>query len=245
MNLEAQNQGIDDILGRFARKFREKEFSEEDASSDLLMDLLGVCPEKKVLHKQYFSRELGGCWEGLLKEARKKGASEVPYFFPRHGDPDWPCDIVSGTDCIDAKYRVGSGDNGTKKNLIANAREIGVSGHRPVLLIFRDDNRQSSLKPLEAGGWTTFIGDEAFEYVLQNFGFDLKGALESKLFQGRNIVSPSQEECSGQVNFCEVFDIWTGQGIGGGKCRISGQAREGGSSVCHTSWQEVLLADEE
>lgn len=209
MNLNAQNQELDDILGRFARGFREKEFERESLDSDILMELLDVDPMLKVRHKQYFSRELGACWESLLKEARRKGGVASPYFFPDKGDRQWPCDIVSGMDCIDAKYRVGSGDNGTKKNLVANANEISASGYRPVLLILREDNRKSSLRPLELGGWTTFIGKEAFEYAEEAFGFDLEGYLEGKLsLKSADGRDNSMSVCS-ELNLPSGIDIWS------------------------------------
>ena len=55
---------------------------------------------------------------------------------------DEPCDLVLGSDAIDMKYRVGSGDSGTLKKFQQYAALLKQNGYRPVFLFLR--GRQSA-----------------------------------------------------------------------------------------------------
>jgi len=79
------------------------------------METFGVTQELKSENKQFWGRQLGMCWQLLVVELCKQNCSD--YRDALKFGADEPCDLVLGTDAIDTKYRVGSGDSGTLKNI--------------------------------------------------------------------------------------------------------------------------------
>ena len=51
---------------------------------------------------------------------------------------DEPYDLTVGSQAIDAKYRIGSGDSGFNKKCKSNASLLKNEGYEPVLLILRE-----------------------------------------------------------------------------------------------------------
>jgi hypothetical protein len=90
---------------------------------------------------------------------------------------DEPCDFRLGSDAVDTKYRVGSGDSGTLKKFRAYGELLSDAGYRPVLLFVRSDNLVPAISACRAGGWEVYMEDQSFAYVFENTGFDLKGWL--------------------------------------------------------------------
>ncbi len=62
---------LDKILKKYQNYFIQKSYSEENNSSDILMDVFGLSAELKQEHKQYWGRELGMCWQLLIVEICK------------------------------------------------------------------------------------------------------------------------------------------------------------------------------
>jgi hypothetical protein len=161
-----------ETLQLYRQKFAEKQHLQEESSSDILMDALGVTPEQKLENRQYWGRELGMCWQRLVVEVCSKHCAN---FKPaiRIGN-DEPCDLVVGQYAIDTKYRIGSGDSGTHKKLKQYAQDLKAQGFKPVLLILREDNLPGAVTSCEQGGWQILTGKRSFEFVKQQSGFDLE-----------------------------------------------------------------------
>ena len=148
------------------------------------MDVFGITPDRKRENRQYWGRELGMCWQLLV--------TNVLSHFCRGYAPaikvgdDEPCDCCVGKDAIDTKYRIGSGDSGTLKKFKSYGKLLKERGHRPVLLIVREDNLAAALTACGTGGWTVLQGQATFDYVKEMSGFDLlawlKGCKASKEF---------------------------------------------------------------
>ncbi|WP_094675218.1 hypothetical protein [Hydrocoleum sp. CS-953] len=76
--------------------------------ADDLMLVFGLNQEIKARNKQYWGRELGMCWERIVKEICRQTCDNFNEAI-RDGN-DELCDFVVGLDAIDTKYRIGSGD---------------------------------------------------------------------------------------------------------------------------------------
>lgn len=174
---------IDSILSNYDNKFKTKEFVDVPETSDLLMDIFNIDPTIKRQNMQYWSRELGMCWQRLVVDvAQTHRAFKGPI---RWGD-DEPCDLVLGKTAIDTKYRVGSGDSGTLKKLKEYAHKLTDQGYVPVMLILRNDNLQSSVDACASGGWKIYTGQDSFKFIERRCGVDLQAALLEKLAQHRH-----------------------------------------------------------
>ena len=171
---------IDSILNNYQTKFKTKEFNEIIETSDLLMDLFKIDPLVKRQNMQYWSRELGMCWQRLVVDIAKSHRTYGP---PIRWGEDEPCDLVMGKTAIDTKYRVGSGDSGTLKKLKDYARQLTAQGYVPVMLILRTDNLQSSVDACESGGWKIYTGQDSFKFIERRCGTDLQAMLIEKLLQ--------------------------------------------------------------
>lgn len=192
-----ESMPIDSILNNYDNKFKTKEFVDVPETSDLLMDIFDIDPLVKRQNMQYWSRELGMCWQRLVVDvAQTHRTFKGPI---RWGD-DEPCDLVLGRTAIDTKYRVGSGDSGTLKKLKEYAHKLKDAGFVPVMLILRDDNLQSSIDACASGGWKIYTGQESFKFIERRCGVDLQTALLTKLAQhrqeqlqalGPNVVAPT------------------------------------------------------
>lgn len=180
---------IDSILSNYQNKFKTKEFNEVLETSDLLMDLFKIDPLVKRQNMQYWSRELGMCWQRLVVDVAKSHRTFGP---PIRWGEDEPCDLVMGKTAIDTKYRVGSGDSGTLKKLKDYARQLTEQGYVPVMLILRTDNLQSSVDACESGGWKIYTGQDSFKFIERRCGIDLQAMLTAKLLQCRDQVQVTQ-----------------------------------------------------
>jgi hypothetical protein len=81
---------------------------------------------------------------------------------------------VAGTDAIDTKYRIGSGDSGTLKKFKQYGKLLREEGYRPVLLILREDNLSAAIKACEVGTWHVLTGEDSLNYIAQQTGVDVK-----------------------------------------------------------------------
>ncbi len=160
------------VLAVYQNSFSTKVHGQENSDLDPLMSLFGITPELKRENRQYWGRELGMCWQLVVTELFKELANN---FAPPYRDgADELCDLIDGTDAIDTKYRIGSGDSGTLKKFKQYAKTLKQINYRPVLLIVRDDNLPAAITACINGGWTVLTGDDTWEYVEQRTGFDLK-----------------------------------------------------------------------
>lgn len=172
MNQTELEEALLVIVQGYKSAFTEKTYSEESAETDPLMEAFGITQELKRENRQYWGRELGMCWQLLVVMLLKLTHKD---FEPamREGD-DEPCDCRVGTDAIDTKYRVGSGDSGTLKKFRAYGQLLKEKGYRPVLLFVRHDNLEAAMTACRNGGWTILIGDDSFAYIREKTNFDLK-----------------------------------------------------------------------
>lgn len=173
---------IESILNNYQTKFNTKEFSEVLETSDILMDLFDIDPLIKRQNMQYWSRELGMCWQRLVVDVAQNHRTYGP---PIRWGGDEPCDLVLGKTAIDTKYRVGSGDSGTLKKLKDYASQLTDQGFVPVMLILRTDSLQSSVDACESGGWKVYTGQDSFKFIERRCGVDLQAMLLEKLAEQR------------------------------------------------------------
>jgi hypothetical protein len=166
---------LNKVLGKYAESFTDKVYVDDFNDTDVLMEAFGITQELKSENKQYWGRELGKCWENLLRDLFEATCEdfEPPIRFGQ----DEPADFFCGKDAIDTKYRVGSGDSGTLKKFELYGKLLQEKGYRPVFLFLRSDNLYAALSKMDAGGWTRYVGDDTFEYIKEKTGFDLKSWL--------------------------------------------------------------------
>lgn len=160
------------VIEKYSNSFTDKVYLDGFNETDVLMDAFGITQELKSENKQYWGRELGKCWENLLRtlfEAKCKDYKKPKRFFL-----DEPADFFAGKDAIDTKYRVGSGDSGTLKKFEQYGKLLQKEGFKPIFLFLRTDNLPSALSKMNAGGWTIYMGDDTFKYIADKTGFDLK-----------------------------------------------------------------------
>ena len=171
-NIEDQ---LRNILGQYKDSFITKEYNEENNDHDVLMDVFGITPDLKRENRQYWGRELGKCWERIvckvfeLKCENYKSALKV-------GD-DEPCDCIVGTDAMEAKYRIGSGDSGFSKKIRQYGKDLTELKYNPIILILREDNLPSAISTCKKAGWNVYIGEQTFQYISEKANFDLLGWL--------------------------------------------------------------------
>ena len=168
-------QHLKEILSQYRDSFSDKAYDEENDIHDAMMDVFGITALLKRENRQYWGRELGMCWQRLVCEVFRLNCQEYKPA-TRIGD-DEPSDCGIGTDVIDTKYRIGSGDSGTLKKFKQYGKMFLGQGLRPVLLIVREDNLPAAITACKAGGWIVHTGDSTFDYIHDKSGFDLKGWL--------------------------------------------------------------------
>jgi hypothetical protein len=168
---------LDGILKSYSVSFSSKTYGQENEDSDLLMKAFGITPELKRENRQYWGRELGKCWESLVIRACLNSEGFKPAL--RIG-ADEPCDLRVGSNAIDTKYRVGSGDSGTLKKFRQYGALLIEHGYQPVFLFLREDNLPAAITACKAGGWRTLFGDESFDFIEEVSGFDMKNFLLSR-----------------------------------------------------------------
>ena len=182
MNENKFEESLKEVLTGYSNSFTAKTYKDKFDDTDVLMDAFGISQELKRENKQYWGRELGKCWELLLRKLFELKNEE---FSPpvRYG-ADEPADFFCGTDAIDTKYRIGSGDSGTLKKFTTYGELLRSDGYRPVLLFLRTDNLRAAISKCKAGGWTLLMADDTFEYIKDKTGFDLKEWLEKHETEG-------------------------------------------------------------
>lgn len=160
------------VLDKYSVNFSEKVYEDDYNDTDLLMNAFGITQELKSENKQYWGRELGKCWENLLRDLFEATCKDFqpPIKFGK----DEPADFFIGKEAIDTKYRVGSGDSGTLKKFELYGKMLKKKGYKPVFLFLRNDNLPSALSKMEAGGWKRYTDDDTFDYIKNKTGFDLK-----------------------------------------------------------------------
>lgn len=178
MSNSIDDRHLESILQQYSVSFNAKKFIEESLEEDDLMLVFGLTQEIKDLNKQYWGRELGKCWERLIIEVGRQSCVD---FSPAIRDgKDELCDLVIGTDAIDAKYRIGSGDSGTLKKFKQYAERLTNRGYKPVLLILRTDSLPQAINACIVGGWRVLSGQDAFDYLSEITNFDLQAWLKAR-----------------------------------------------------------------
>lgn len=176
MSPEQFEAQLKEILTQYRDSFTDKVYNEENEDHDILMDVYGITPLLKRENRQYWGRELGMCWQKLVCEVFRLNCDD--YRPAMRVENNEPSDCGVGTDVIDTKYRIGSGDSGTLQKFRNSGMSFQEQGLRPVLLILRTDNLSSALSACKSGGWNIHIGDAAFDYIVSASGFDLKSWLQ-------------------------------------------------------------------
>lgn len=176
---------LERILKKYSVGFEAKKYSDNFDDIDVLMDVFGITQELKSENKQYWGRELGKCWENLLRDLFEATCKD--FAPPKRFGADEPADFFVGKDAIDTKYRVGSGDSGTLKKFESYGKLLQKEGYNPVFLFLRSDNLPAALSKMDAGGWKRYTDAETFNYILEKTSFDLKTWLiqlkETKKFE--------------------------------------------------------------
>ena len=166
--LDAKLSGV---LKRYQSNFSEKVYVDTYKDTDVLIETFGITQELKRENKQFWGRQLGKCWELLVIKLCRYACDD--YADAIRFGIDEPCDLILGSDAIDTKYRVGSGDSGTLKKFRDYGRLLKENGYRPVLLFLREDNLNAAIKAFETGGWTIYTGDSTFKYLHDKTSFNL------------------------------------------------------------------------
>ena len=169
------NKKLFTILRTYQNNFSEKVYRDDYDSIDVLMDTFGITQELKRENKQFWGRQLGMCWQLLVVELCKNTCSD--YGDAIRVDSGEPCDLIVGTDAIDTKYRVGSGDSGTLKKFKQYGKLLKDKGYRPVCLFVRTDNLHTAISACKDAGWSIYTGKSTFDYLREKTGFDLFGWL--------------------------------------------------------------------
>lgn len=166
------------IVKKYHDSFSKKTYNDENNEHDFLMDLFNISPELKRQNRQYWGRELGMCWQLIVTEiARANCGSD---FHPAlRFDLDEPCDLIIGSDAIDTKYRIGSGDSGTLKKFKQYGKLLKEKGYKPILLIVRDDNLPAAITACRNGGWEIYTKKQSLDYIKKKIGVDLDELLSN------------------------------------------------------------------
>lgn len=163
---------LSEVLASYSESFSKKKYSDDFNDTDVLMNTFGITQKLKSENKQYWGRELGKCWEYLVRSLFEVTAKD--FAPPIKFGSDEPADFFCGKDAIDTKYRVGSGDSGTLKKFESYGHLLKEKGYDPVFLFLRTDNLKSALSKMDAGGWRILMAEETFKYIVDKTGFDLK-----------------------------------------------------------------------
>jgi hypothetical protein len=163
------------VLNAYHKAFTSKDYGEENDDHDVLMDVFAVSPETKRENRQYWGRELGMCWQLLVSELFQLTTADWKVGYKEGKDE--LCDLCSGQDAIDTKYRIGSGDSGTLKKFKAYADRLIQLEYKPVLLILRTDNLQAAINACRGSKWIIYQGEQTFEYIRTRTNVDLKAWL--------------------------------------------------------------------
>jgi len=163
------------VLGQYQKSFQTKIHDPTLGESDVLMEAFGITATVKAGAPQYWGRELGMCWERLVRGLfASHGTGYGPALTVNDGQP---CDLTFDGVAVDTKYRLGSGDSGTLKKLAGNARVLAGLGFEPVMLFLREDSLPSALRKMRKAGWRVLQGPESFAFIEEHTGGDLRSFL--------------------------------------------------------------------
>lgn len=165
------------IFEKYQKSFSKKIYADENEESDLLMEVFGVTQELKRENKQYWGRELGMCWQLIVSKIAELNCGD--YQPPVRVEGDEPTDFFIGTDAIDTKYRMGSGDSGTLKKFKKYGDLLKQQGYTPILLVLRTDNLPAAITACKTGGWDIYMGKDCLNYIKSKTGFDIEMLLHS------------------------------------------------------------------
>lgn len=183
------------ILKTYRDNFANKSFGKaESDTSDILMDVFGINADTKRENRQYWGRELGTCWERLVKAVF---TATIPDVLPGYklGKKEI-CDLVAEPHAIDMKYRLATSQPAVRDELERHAEWLVAANYVPVLLVLRDDNLPAAVRRCETGGWTVHTGAAAFDFIKGRTHIDLNAwltKLGDAYFAAR---SPSRFETS-------------------------------------------------
>lgn len=166
---------LESILLQYQKSFIGKAFGEESSEVDDLMSIFGLTQEVKMGNRQYWGRELGMCWQKLVTELCRANCDSFQDSIREGGDE--LCDLVVGSDAIDTKYRIGSGDSGTLKKFKSYGKNLRDRMLNPVLLIVREDNLPAAITACKTGGWHILTGEKSYDYIKKLTRFDLRNWL--------------------------------------------------------------------
>jgi len=169
---------IEPIIKEYYIKFKAKlnQPSVENNDFDELMNLFNISPELKRDNRQFWGRHLGKLWEKMVVELAKTHCQD---FQPElRINKDQLCDLIIGSDAIDTKYRIGSGDSGTLKKLKDYGAILQEKGYNPVMLIVRDDNLPSAIAAVKSRGWNVLTDVESFSYLKEKIGIDINDLIQ-------------------------------------------------------------------
>jgi hypothetical protein len=178
MTQNGLDNSLKSILTQYRQSFTSKQFTKGSKKEDDLMRIFGLTQAIKSENKQYWSKELGMCWQLLVTELCRQTCDNFSGSI-KDGTEEL-CDLVLGMDAINAMYRMGSGDSRTLKKVRHCGNSLKKLGYRPILLILRDDNLPAAITACTLGNWVIMAGDEAFQYLQKMTKFDLKAWLQAK-----------------------------------------------------------------
>jgi len=161
-----------ETLDKYFQNFGNKVYQNNFDDTDVLMNAFGITQELKSENKQYWGRELGKCWENILRDLFE--VTCLDFQPPKRFGNDEPADFFCSKDAIDTKYRVASGDSGTHKKFEQYGNLLKKNGYNPIFLILRTDNLQTALNKMRVGNWKIYTGEETFDYIKTKTNFDLK-----------------------------------------------------------------------
>ena len=176
-NMDDKNL-IEPIIKEYYIKFKAKlnQPSVENNDFDELMNLFNISPELKRDNRQFWGRHLGKLWEKMVVELAKTHCQD---FQPELKiNKDQLCDLIIGSDAIDTKYRIGSGDSGTLKKLKDYGTILQKKGYNPIMLIVRDDNLPSAIAAAKSRGWNVLTDVESFSYLKEKIGIDINDLIQ-------------------------------------------------------------------
>lgn len=167
---------IKNVLNKYQEAFSKKQINSAEGYTDILMEVFNITPSVKSTNMQYWGRELGKCWEGIIQSVFSERKDYGPGI--KEGN-DEICDCIIGKKAIEAKYRIGSGDSGTLKKFKQYAQRLKDKGFEPIMLFLREDNLSAAITASKNGGWKVIIGEECFNFILEESNFNLKEELKS------------------------------------------------------------------
>jgi hypothetical protein len=167
------NNDLKNLVESYKLSFEKKILNHKHFKQDDIMNLFNKNQYDLLLNKQYWHREFGKFYEKYVKIIAK---SKLKYNdSPKYKKYDL-CDLVIDNFAIDTKYRIGSGDSGTVRKLKFYGEQLIKLNYKPILLIFRDDNLEGTIKSLSKE-WNVLTGDNSNKFIIEHLDFDIKKSL--------------------------------------------------------------------